>query len=101
LKAGLELLKPAPDDLLQKWPASRRVNNSRASDDDPTLINDNVISPAKADTEKGKRERLVRLHNQHLHVSATTMMGSAMELPSVMPRDLDTARDSIVNDKLE
>jgi hypothetical protein len=62
LKAGLELLKPAPDDLLQKWPASRRVNNSRASDDDPTLINDNVISPAKADTEKGKRERLVRLH---------------------------------------
>jgi putative SOS response-associated peptidase YedK len=37
-KAGLELLKPAPDDLLQKWPVSRRVNSSRASDDDPTLI---------------------------------------------------------------
>ena len=31
-KAGLELLKPAP------WPVSKRVNSSRASDDDPTLI---------------------------------------------------------------
>jgi putative SOS response-associated peptidase YedK len=37
-EAGLELLKPAPNDLLQKWPVSRRVNSSRASDDDPTLI---------------------------------------------------------------
>jgi putative SOS response-associated peptidase YedK len=37
-EAGLELLKPAPNDLLQKWPVSKRVNSSRASDDDPTLI---------------------------------------------------------------
>jgi putative SOS response-associated peptidase YedK len=37
-KAGLELLKPAPNDLLQKWPVSKGVNSSRASDDDPTLI---------------------------------------------------------------
>ena len=37
-KAGLELLKPAPNDVLQKWPVSRRVNSSRASDDDLTLI---------------------------------------------------------------
>jgi putative SOS response-associated peptidase YedK len=37
-KAGLELLKPAPNDLTQKWPVSTRVNSSRASDDDPTLI---------------------------------------------------------------
>jgi putative SOS response-associated peptidase YedK len=36
-KAGLELLKPAPNDLLQKWPVSRRVNSSRASDDDPLI----------------------------------------------------------------
>ena len=36
--AGIELLKPAPNDLLQKWPVSKRVNSSRASDDDPTLI---------------------------------------------------------------
>jgi putative SOS response-associated peptidase YedK len=36
--AGLELLKPAPDDLLQSWPVSKRVNSSRASDDDATLI---------------------------------------------------------------
>ena len=37
-RAGVELLKPAPHDLLQKWPVSKRVNSSRASDDDPTLI---------------------------------------------------------------
>jgi putative SOS response-associated peptidase YedK len=37
-EAGLEVLKPAPDDLLQRWPVSKRVNSSRAPDDDPTLI---------------------------------------------------------------
>jgi putative SOS response-associated peptidase YedK len=37
-KGGLELLKPAAEDMLQKWPVSKRVNSSRAPDDDPTLI---------------------------------------------------------------
>jgi putative SOS response-associated peptidase YedK len=37
-KAGVDVLKPAPDDLLQKWPVSRRVNSSKASADDATLI---------------------------------------------------------------
>jgi putative SOS response-associated peptidase YedK len=32
------LMKPAAEDLLQKWPVSKRVNSSRTSDDDPTLI---------------------------------------------------------------
>lgn len=36
--AGAELLKPAPDDYLQTWPVARRVNSSRAPNDDPTLI---------------------------------------------------------------
>jgi len=36
--AGLEVLKPAPNDLLKRWPVSKRVNSSRAPDDDPTLI---------------------------------------------------------------
>jgi putative SOS response-associated peptidase YedK len=36
--AGAELLKPAANDLLQKWPVSRRVNNFRTDDDDATLI---------------------------------------------------------------
>ena len=35
---GMELLKPAPIDLLQKWPVSKRVNSSKASADDPTLV---------------------------------------------------------------
>jgi putative SOS response-associated peptidase YedK len=35
--AGLELLKPTANDLLQRWPVSKRVNSSRAPDDDPTL----------------------------------------------------------------
>jgi putative SOS response-associated peptidase YedK len=37
-KGGVELLKPAPENMLQRWPVSKRVNSSRASDDDPTLI---------------------------------------------------------------
>ena len=36
--AGLELLKPAAEDVLQRWLVSKRVNSSRAPDDDPTLI---------------------------------------------------------------
>jgi putative SOS response-associated peptidase YedK len=36
--AGTELLRPAADDMLQRCPVSRRVNSSRTSDDDQTLI---------------------------------------------------------------
>ena len=36
--AGADVLKPAPEGLLQMWPVSRLVNNSHASGDDPTLI---------------------------------------------------------------
>jgi putative SOS response-associated peptidase YedK len=36
--AGVELLRPAPEDTLQCWPVSKRVNSSRAPADDPTLI---------------------------------------------------------------
>jgi putative SOS response-associated peptidase YedK len=36
--AGLEFLKPAADNLLQRWPVSKRVNTSRAPDEDSTLI---------------------------------------------------------------
>ena len=32
------LMRPASDELLQKWPVSRRVNSSRADDSDGTLI---------------------------------------------------------------
>jgi putative SOS response-associated peptidase YedK len=37
-EAGVEYLKPAPNDFLQKWPVSKRVNSSRADDNDATLI---------------------------------------------------------------
>lgn len=37
-EAGVEFLKPAPNNFLQKWPVSKRVNSSRADDNDPTLI---------------------------------------------------------------
>jgi putative SOS response-associated peptidase YedK len=36
--AGIERLRPAANDWLQMWPVSRRVNSSKAADDDPTLI---------------------------------------------------------------
>jgi putative SOS response-associated peptidase YedK len=37
-KAGVELLRPAPNDLLRMWPVSKRVNASGRGDDDPSLI---------------------------------------------------------------
>jgi len=37
-RVGMELLKPAANDLLQRWPVSRRVNSSRAPAEDATLI---------------------------------------------------------------
>jgi putative SOS response-associated peptidase YedK len=37
-KTGVEMLTPAANDVLQRWPVSRRVNSSRASADDATLI---------------------------------------------------------------
>jgi sterol desaturase/sphingolipid hydroxylase (fatty acid hydroxylase superfamily) len=37
-QARTELLKPAANDVLERWPVSKRVNSSRASDDDASLI---------------------------------------------------------------
>jgi putative SOS response-associated peptidase YedK len=37
-EAGAEYLKPAPNDYVQRWPVSKRVNSSKADADDPTLI---------------------------------------------------------------
>ena len=37
VKDATVLMKPAAEDLLQKWPVSKRVNNSRADGDDATL----------------------------------------------------------------
>jgi putative SOS response-associated peptidase YedK len=32
------LMKPAPEDILEKWSVSKRVNSSRAGDEDARLI---------------------------------------------------------------
>ena len=37
-EAGAGILKPAPNDFLQRWPVSKRVNSSKADEDDATLI---------------------------------------------------------------
>jgi putative SOS response-associated peptidase YedK len=37
-EAAAEHLKPAPNDYLQRWPVSKRVNSSKADADDQTLI---------------------------------------------------------------
>ncbi len=38
VKDAAILMKPASEDVLQKWPVSKRVNSSRTSDEDATLI---------------------------------------------------------------
>jgi putative SOS response-associated peptidase YedK len=42
---GVEELKPAPNDYLQRWPVSRRVNSSKTDKDDDTLINPILDDP--------------------------------------------------------
>lgn len=37
-RAGVEFLKPAPNDYLQRWPVSKCVNSSKADADGATLI---------------------------------------------------------------
>jgi putative SOS response-associated peptidase YedK len=37
-EVGVGILKPAPNDYLQRWPVSKRVNSSKADADDATLI---------------------------------------------------------------
>jgi len=36
-EAGLEILKPAAEGVLERWPVSKRVNSSKAAKDDETL----------------------------------------------------------------
>jgi len=38
VKDAAALMKPAGEEVLQKWSVSKRVNSSRAADDDATLI---------------------------------------------------------------
>jgi putative SOS response-associated peptidase YedK len=45
VKDAAALMKSAGEDVLQKWPVSKRVNSSRASDDDAKLI-DKIELPA-------------------------------------------------------
>jgi putative SOS response-associated peptidase YedK len=45
-KAGVELLRAAPNDLLRMWPVSKRVNVSGRGDDDSSLIE--PVEPVEA-----------------------------------------------------
>jgi putative SOS response-associated peptidase YedK len=35
---GVDDLKPAPNDYLQRWPVSKRVNSSKADKDDASIV---------------------------------------------------------------
>jgi putative SOS response-associated peptidase YedK len=45
-EAGSGILKPVPNDYLQRWPVSKRVNSSKADADDATLIDKVELAPA-------------------------------------------------------
>jgi putative SOS response-associated peptidase YedK len=44
---GTEMLKPAPNDYLQRWPVSKRVNSSKGDADDATLIDPIQVAAAE------------------------------------------------------
>ena len=47
---GVDELKPAANDYLQRWPVSKRVNSSKADKDDATLIERPGESRLKVDS---------------------------------------------------
>jgi putative SOS response-associated peptidase YedK len=51
-KAGAELLRPAPNDILRMWPVSKRVNKTGAGDDDPSLVEAVEIEAKATDLPK-------------------------------------------------
>ena len=46
-QSGLEVIKPAANDALRRWPVSQRVNSSRAPDDDASLIEKVELAPVQ------------------------------------------------------
>jgi putative SOS response-associated peptidase YedK len=45
---GVDGLKPAPNDYLQRWPVSKRVNSSKADKDDASLIEQMEVPAARS-----------------------------------------------------
>jgi hypothetical protein len=45
MKDAAALMKPAGEDVLQKWPVSKRVNSSRTDDNDASLIEEVALGP--------------------------------------------------------
>ncbi len=63
--AGLDILKPAADHVLQCWPVSQRVNSSHARDDDVSLI-----EPAALGAAPDVQESLGQRHPTAVGVAA-------------------------------
>jgi putative SOS response-associated peptidase YedK len=47
VKAAAALMKPAVENVLQKWQVSQRVNSSKTDKDDATLIEKVAVSPER------------------------------------------------------
>ena len=52
------LMRPAAENVLQKWPVSKRINSSRTPGDDPSLIDE--VDPAKAESNVVPLKKPVR-----------------------------------------
>jgi putative SOS response-associated peptidase YedK len=57
-KDAAALMEPADEDTLQRWPVSKRVNSSRAADDDPTVIEIEAGAATDDEVAAAARERL-------------------------------------------
>jgi hypothetical protein len=66
-EAGADYLKPAPNDYLQRWPVSKRVNSSKADADDLTLIEPIRLTRIGASSSRVGQQS-VRF-TRHLHFS--------------------------------
>jgi hypothetical protein len=46
-EVGVEVLKPVPNDYIQRWPVSKRVNSSKAGADEARPIEPTLLTPAQ------------------------------------------------------
>jgi hypothetical protein len=64
----VENLKPAPNDLLQRWLVSKRVNSCRANAEDATLVEPVELANAQRRSLSEGRWLSFEMHGRAAHV---------------------------------
>ena len=79
-KAGVELLRPARNDLLRMWPVSKRVNVSGRGNDDQSLIESMEEGHCRGlDVQASTNEPFHARHHRNCYGYSERETGGALE----------------------